>query len=162
MGTLLLYGIAILVALFGLKTLGELIGTKKKPDTSRAPYGARKSLLTVGELDIYRKIIAELPGNFHLCPKVNLNDVLQPGENGWKNGDRNRISQKHLDLVIIDSDTGRIRLAIEIDDRSHNKPKAQQNDQFKNNALAEARIPLLRIAPRQSIAIEEILQAMAA
>ncbi|QYK54256.1 MAG: DUF2726 domain-containing protein [Fimbriimonadaceae bacterium] len=128
----------------------------------RQPFSAKASLLTAPELNFARGIIPYLPDHLHLCPKVSLKDVVHHGPNGLKNGNFGRISQKHLDFVIIESETGRIRLAIEIDDRSHQRADRQKSDQVKNQALAEAGIPLLRIAPRQSIAIEEILQAMAA
>jgi hypothetical protein len=135
---------------------------KKKSVASRLPFKAQDSLLTPPELDFARGVIPYLPSHLHLCPKVSLKDVIHHGPNGMKNGNFGRISQKHLDFVIIESQTGRIRLAIEIDDRSHQRADRQKSDQVKNEALAKAGIPLLRIRPRQSVAIEDILQAIAA
>ncbi|MBX3114538.1 MAG: DUF2726 domain-containing protein [Fimbriimonadaceae bacterium] len=132
------------------------------PSVSISDYSAKESLLTAPELDFARRTNPYLPNEFHLCPKVSFKDVVDHGSNGFKNGNFGRISQKHLDFVIIESDTGRIRLAIEIDDRSHQRADRQKSDQVKNQALAEAGIPILRLAPWQSITIEEILQAMAA
>lgn len=159
---LLIFGGSILlgISILGL-FLKRLFITSVKP-VDRQPFSRKESLLTPPELDFARGVIPYLPSHLHLCPKVSLKDVIHHGPNGMKNGNFGRISQKHLDFVIIESQTGRIRLAIEIDDRSHQRADRQKSDQVKNEALAEAGIPLLRIRPRQSVAIGDILQAIAA
>jgi chaperonin GroEL (HSP60 family) len=50
-----------------------------------------------------------------------------------------------LDFVLCDPRTTHVRLAIELDDRSHDSAGRKRRDVFVNEALAAAKIPLLRI-----------------
>lgn len=59
--------------------------------------------------------------------------------------DWNRISQKQLDFVIYDENSNNVLLVIELDDSSHFRVSVKKKDAAKNEILAEANIPILRI-----------------
>ena len=80
-----------------------------------------------------------------LALKVRLADVIYCTDRTWSKGYRQRISQKHLDFVLYDTATKRILLAIELDDRSHEKAHRKARDEFVDRSLAAAGVPLLRI-----------------
>ncbi|EBP7219096.1 DUF2726 domain-containing protein, partial [Salmonella enterica] len=61
------------------------------------------------------------------------------------------VSQWHCDVVITDR-TGRIIVAVELDDRSHQAPKRQRRDLLLEEVLKQAGIPLLRGDDEQQLA----------
>jgi hypothetical protein len=58
---------------------------------------------------------------------------------------RNRIHAKHVDFVLCDHGNLEARLAIELDDPSHDAPDRVRRDDFVDRALAAANLPLLRV-----------------
>ncbi|EDV0264285.1 DUF2726 domain-containing protein, partial [Salmonella enterica subsp. salamae] len=61
------------------------------------------------------------------------------------------VSQWHCDVVITDR-AGRIIVAVELDDRSHEAPKRQRRDLLLEEVLKQAGIPLLRGDDEQQLA----------
>lgn len=57
----------------------------------------------------------------------------------------NRISAKHLDFILCDPQSCAVKLAIELDDASHDSAKRQARDTFLDAACQSAGLPLLRI-----------------
>jgi hypothetical protein len=80
-----------------------------------------------------------------LALKVRLADVIYCTDRTWSRGYGQRISQKHLDFVLYDTATTRILLAIELDDRSHEKAHRKARDEFVDRSLDAAGVPLLRV-----------------
>ncbi|MGR5318484.1 DUF2726 domain-containing protein, partial [Vibrio mediterranei] len=60
----------------------------------------------------------------------------------------NKVTSKHVDVVIVAAKTSEIVCAIELDDASHRTKRAKLQDSEKNYALDAAGIPLYRIKPR--------------
>ena len=109
------------------------------------PYYSREHLLTRGELAFYRVLRQVLPPRLHVSFKARLSDVIACPGWAWKQGFHSRISQKHLDFVVVDADTTAIRFAIELDDRSHQRRDRQERDLFLDRALAAAGVALVRV-----------------
>ena len=134
----LVIGIACLVLILGL--LKRWLGAP-----GPLPYFSRVALLSDGELAFYQALRRALPQHVIICPKVRLADVINCSGEDWKQGFGGRISQKHLDFVIADSDSTAIVLAIELDDKSHRRADRRQRDEFLDRALSAANIPLVRV-----------------
>ena len=70
--------------------------------------------------------------HFYVFAKVRLADLIKPRGNNqklfWK------IQAKHLDFVICDGNL-RVRLIIELQDRSHNNPTRKERDDFMKEVL---------------------------
>ncbi len=77
--------------------------------------------------------------------QVRLADIINCSESDWQKGYGPKISAKHIDFVLFDKNTTKIRLCIELDDPSHDKPERKRRDVFVNKALESAGVPLLRI-----------------
>jgi very-short-patch-repair endonuclease len=82
---------------------------------------------------------------------VRLADLIQvrpqtPKYQSWQN----RIHAKHVDFLLCDQGTLEAKLAVELDDKTHNRPDRRQRDQFVDQALADAGLPLLRIDAGES------------
>lgn len=109
------------------------------------PYFSRETLLSDGELAFYRVLLPSLPRGLAICMKVRLSDVINCSGQAWRQGWGARISQKHLDFVLIDAETTAIRLVIELDDRTHQRKDRRERDIFVDSALDCAGVPILRV-----------------
>lgn len=73
--------------------------------------------------------------------KVRLADVITAKD--WTSKYGRKISQKHLDFVLITPKTTRIVAAVELNDASHDASERQQRDEFLGQALRSAGVPLI-------------------
>lgn len=80
--------------------------------------------------------------------KVRLADIITCSDADWKRGHANRIAQKHVDFVVSCAQSSRIVAAVELDDRSHQRPERRQRDLFVNHLFAQMRVRLVRIPAR--------------
>ena len=83
----------------------------------------------------------------NIFTKIRLADLLiiKDFESYWeKIGLFRKISQKHIDFIISDTN-GKILCLIELDDKTHNYQKTTiENDKFKNELFENLEIPLIR------------------
>ncbi len=70
----------------------------------------------------------------------------------------NKIQSKHIDFVLCNKNEIKPILAIELDDSSHQKPDRQKRDEFVDNALKQAGLPLLRVPARGNYDPQELKQ----
>lgn len=122
-------------------------GKKTQKSEEKYPYQKKKYLLTINERNFY-EVLSEVAQEHNklLFTKVRLEDLLlTPGSYRERQIYRNKVKSKHIDFVLCDKETVSPILAIELDDSTHNEEKAQERDEFKNRALANAGLPILRI-----------------
>lgn len=110
------------------------------------PYEKRPQLLTEAELAFYRVLHSATAGDWPLFAMVRLADLIQvkspaSSSQSWQN----KIQAKHLDFVLCDPETLEAKLAIELDDASHQRPDRKARDAFVDQALGAAGLPILRI-----------------
>ena len=98
-----------------------------------------KEFLSPSETEFKRYLEQNLPDNIEIHCKVRLADILA-SETSYR-----RIIMMHVDFVLFDKTTQQVVLAIELDDQSHNTPKARQRDEIKNNALKESEVKYVRV-----------------
>jgi very-short-patch-repair endonuclease len=139
----------LLAALLLIAALVYFLARRARP--AKPPYQKRRSLLTAAEIRFYRVLQGAVVGDWPIFAMVRLADLIQvkaktAGYQRWFNP----IVAKHVDFVICDPETLEPRLAIELDDASHNSPKRIARDQLVNAALAAAGLPLLRVRAAKS------------
>jgi very-short-patch-repair endonuclease len=86
-----------------------------------------------------------VPDGLALCFKVRLCDLIDCAADARRKGFWSKIAQKHIDFVVVDAGDTAIRLAIELDDRSHDRKDRRDRDAFVDGALAAAGIPIFRV-----------------
>ena len=116
------------------------------------PYEAVTSLLTSAEQRFYRALQSILGEQVIILAKVRVADLMNvkssiSGKSFWKHF--SRISQKHVDFVILDSQKFTTLCLIELDDKSHNNPERIKRDRFIDRITIQTGLPLYRI-PVQS------------
>jgi hypothetical protein len=91
---------------------------------------------------LYRRLVQALPGHIVLA-QVQLMQALRFRRGAWSPSVFNRICQLSVDFLVLKPDTS-IVAAVELDDRSHERPDRRDADARKEHALWSAGVPLLR------------------
>lgn len=117
-------------------------------ERDRLPYRSRETLLSRGEAAFFEPLQRALNGEFLIMSKVRLADLVSCSATEWRGGHGGAISQKHVDFVLCDPKTTRFILAIELDDRTHEREDRKRRDLFMDEVLSTVRIPLLRVRAR--------------
>ena len=124
--------------------------------TELQKYYRKKSYITTqNELNMYRKLLNICKKyNLILLTQVALYEIIEvnlPKDNKDYIKYFNKIKSKTIDFVIVDEDTTRIRLCIELDDYTHNYKNRIIRDEFINNLFKDLDISILRITSKQDI-----------
>lgn len=102
-------------------------------------------------------------GSVVIFAKVRLEDLLivpDRGDLSRHQSARGRVKSRHLDFVLCDAATTRPLLAIELDDRSHDRERSRHGDETKNKALESAGLPMLRVKASSRYSVEEVRGAV--
>jgi very-short-patch-repair endonuclease len=139
----ILIAIIVVIAVFaGL--LRDKFDTKdEKP---KFEYKRRNWFLTKAEHEFYKALVQAVGQDYIIFAQVHLPTLLDEkvvGQN-WKAAFRH-VSQKSVDFVLCDKSYISPKLAIELDDKSHDRPDRQDRDIEVERILKGAGMPLLRI-----------------
>lgn len=136
-----------------LKTNYEINNNQEKTQTNNTrieenlnnDYYKKEYLITKTERELYY-LLKEITqkNNLEIFTQVSLYEIVKIKNNNNYNKNFNKISRKTIDFIITDKNT-KIKLCIELDDYTHNKPKRIERDIFVNNLFKEINLPLLRI-----------------
>ena len=113
-------------------------------ETGLRPYFRRKHLLTPTELSFY-EVLRRVVYDYVVFAKVRLADLIDANERhqSWQ-ANFNRIRSKHIDFVICDDDS-RPLLAVELDDKSHERPDRVARDHDVDHLFDAVSFPLVRV-----------------
>ena len=116
------------------------------------PYRLRDDFLSAAELSFYQVLRTVVGDRTQICPKVGLGDLFfaETGDRPKNRAFANRIDRKHVDFVLCDPKTMRPLVAVELDDRSHEREDRQQRDVFVEGVFAAAGLPLVRVPVRSA------------
>jgi len=115
-------------------------------DTPALPYRAAPSLLTPTEAAFHAVLRQAVGPQAVIQCKVRLADILHT-----QRGDMaafRRVSQKHVDFVLCQPESLKSLLAVELDDRSHDRPDRQDRDRFVDQAYKQAGLAVLHVPVR--------------
>lgn len=154
--------IVIIIILVGIITyLEKKIQTNNSTDeviiksnNYKEDYEKKEYLLTPTELKFYKllkTITDEL--SYTLFTQIALYEIVNC--KNFKNF--NKIKSKSIDFVITEKNC-KIKLCIELDDKTHNTNKRIERDTFINDMFKELDIKLLRIPVQNFYNLEELKQ----
>lgn len=142
-------GLAVLVAGIMLMRLWSGPG--------RMPYTTRPALVTKAELRFYKSLQKAVQDDWEIFAMVRVADLIRVEKNAPKRRKwLNKILAKHVDFVLCDPGTLEPQMAIELDDRSHERPDRIERDIFMNEAFESAGLPLLRVPVEKSYRSREV------
>lgn len=114
----------------------------------RLRFRRQEYIFSNAEYRFFNHLVEAVGDDYLVFGKVRIADVLTPddrlsGKAWWRAF--TAISSKHLDFVLCRQDAS-IVCAIELDDRSHNKPERLERDALVDAACTQAGLPLARFA----------------
>jgi len=150
--------VAIVVGLFiAVKLIQEQSGEK-------AGYENRGNLFTPAERSFLEVLEQALDSRYRVFGKVRLGDLIKPAKGsaaGKRTAALNRINQKHVDFVICTANELALVGVLELDDQSHGCEDRAGRDEFVDQALAMAGIPLLRFPAKKAYAVQNVRARLA-
>jgi hypothetical protein len=134
-------------------TVFEIFKPKSKSNYSYS----RKEFLSPTELAFFQTLIQIINGKYFISTQVQLARIInvQKGTNDEKIY-FNKIIQKSVDFVLLDKNTMEVKLVIELDDYTHKRYDRNQRDNFVDNALKSANIPIVHIPVSDNYKPEEL------
>ena len=128
-------------------------------NTYNLPYLKKKYLLTIAEKNFYEVLKLAIEGSgYYICPKVRVADLLYVNTRITNRFQFhfNKIVGKHIDFVLCNEYTMTPIIAIELDDRSHDRKDRVERDIFINQAFKSADLRLVRFKVGGSYSLTEI------
>jgi hypothetical protein len=117
---------------------------------SNFSYKRKQFFFTRSENEFFGLLQRTLEGrNLIIFPKVRVADVLETTSGG--HGGFNRISQKHVDYLLVSLPNFQPVMAIELDGKSHGSEKQQKRDADKDQGFKSANLPLVRVAVSRNL-----------
>lgn len=107
-----------------------------------------KRFLTDAEFSYFRKLEEQYGKDYYIIPQVVLSSIIDVDMSRYYfayKGYRTKIDKKTLDFVIFDKLTFAPVLAIELDDRTHERPDRVLRDEFVNTLLEKVNIKIERV-----------------
>jgi very-short-patch-repair endonuclease len=124
-------------------------------DVALKPFLRRKYLLSAAErrfFDVLRRVV----GGTLVFPKVRLADLVAADDRHLlRKSNFDHIKSKHIDFVVCDAALSPV-VAIELDDKSHQRPDRRARDRDVNRILEIAALPILRVPVRSTYDEQEI------
>ena len=117
------------------------------------PFKLRDDFLSNAELSFYQVLRGVVAQRALVFTKVNLGDLffVATGDQRKNRALANRIDRKHVDFLLCDPKTVRPIVAIELDDKSHERPDRMERDKLVQGVFSAAGLPLIRIAVKASL-----------
>lgn len=149
-------GLLILILVFVI-VIARGDGAAETPE--KLPYRRRQSLLTQSQRNFFGLLKTALRGRevfvFVKLPLTELLFIPKDTENAqeWFN----KLQGRFADFVVCNS-SGRILLAIELDETSPQQGRGVKRDIFLEQAFGEAGLPLVRVPVAYVYDINEIVQ----
>ena len=159
--------LGILFTIIVLFMAAAVVFKRKRKGNAGYSYEQRGQLFTPAELSflsVLDEVVSHDECRYRVMGKVRVADVLQPASAKAKGKQarslwwisHSRISQKHFDFVLCAPDTLKPLIAVELDDSSHRRARAQQRDSLLNDACKSAGFPLLRIPAKRNYDVGQI------
>lgn len=146
--------VIVLVLKFFTENISKKKESKKKPVYK---YSRKEFLISRAEHEFFYILVEVLGGQYYVFTQVHLPTILDHkvvGQN-WK-GAFSHINGKSVDFVICDKAYIKPLLAIELDDRSHEREDRIERDSVVEQMLKDANMPLLRFLNNGFFIKEEI------
>jgi len=122
-------------------------------------YNHKNFFLTRSEHECYDALVEAVGMEYRIFAQVHLPTIVDHAVRGqnWRAA-LAHINRKSVDFVLCDKAYLSPKLAIELDDKSHERPDRQERDREVERILREAGVPLLRLKNYESSNSIELAQ----
>jgi very-short-patch-repair endonuclease len=151
--------IAVLVLILAIVAVIKVFIKQKAQGEQTYPYEKEPALFSPAERSFLGVLEQVINNRYRLMGKIRLADIVKVksglNKSAWQNA-FNKIQSKHIDIVACDPTTLSILFVIELDDKTHSQSKRQNRDQFVDNVLRAAGIPIVHFTAKNSYSLQEI------
>lgn len=157
----------VILAVIGLSVLAALVdyfsGKSEVADDgevhTKRPYTYRRKpfFMTRAENNFFQGLRKAVGDDYVIFAQVHLPTIVDekvPGQD-WKSA-RWKIDRKSVDFVLCDPVYLNPKLAIELDDPSHERPERQDRDRYVEGVLEQAQLALLRISYKENFSVDDL------
>ena len=151
--------VAIVVALVIVVSILKIKFEGGEDEKKLYQYKKKNFFLTRAEHECFDALTKAVGNEFIIFAQVHLPTLIDNkvvGQN-WRGAFRH-INGKSVDFVLCDKAYISPKLAIELDDKTHERPDRQERDREVERILKEAGVPLLRIENRGGFDSNEFSQ----
>jgi hypothetical protein len=149
-----------IVAVLVVLAVGALIlVSSKKTPAPTFPYQREAQLLSLAERSFLGVLEQAVGDQYRIMGKVRLADVIKVrfGMNGkGRQSAFNRIQSKHVDFVVCNAKDLAVQYVVELDDQSYDRAKRQDRDEFVDQALQAANVPIVHFSAKRSYAVADV------
>ena len=158
MTILIIFVILMAVVFIVLKKFSPDIFNNEEKE-SKSPYNYKKKdfLMSRAEHEFFNILVEAVGNQYYVFPQIHLSTILDNkvvGQN-WRGAFRH-IDEKSVDFVICDKAYIKPILAIELDDKTHEREDRKGRDGEVERILNESGLALLRFGNNGSFNKEEI------
>lgn len=149
-------------AIFLIKKLSAASPTDNRV-RSDADYVVKPSVLSPAERSFFGVLRPLLPLGVDCLIKVRLGDVFALRKDlGTAERARawNRIGQKHVDFLLVQSADLKPLAGIELDDSSHEREDRRQRDALVDEIFQSSKVPLLHVKVRETYNPESLSESL--
>lgn len=154
----------VIVLLFIIAGIFAALKSKQQSKVEVLAFESRDTLFTPAERSFLGVLEQSIDSRYRVFGKVRLGDIVKPAK-GLSNSKRttalNRINQKHLDFVLCSASDLAVIGVVELDDQSHARDDRSGRDEFVDQALVGAKIPVARFSAKKGYAIHEVRSKLA-
>ena len=151
--------IIVLVLLLAIVAVIKVFLKRKAQGEQTYPYEKEPALFSPAERSFLGVLEQVVNNRYRLMGKIRLADIVKVksglNKSAWQNA-FNKIQSKHIDIVACDPTTLSVLFVIELDDKTHSQSKRQNRDQFVDNVLRAAGIPIVHFTAKNSYSLQEI------
>ncbi len=150
----MLGAIAGLIALLSRNRVRESPEAKAKP---KYEYKRKSFFMTRTEQAFYKGLVQAVGSEFFIFPQAHLPTLIDekvPGQD-WRAA-RSHVNRKSVDFVLCDKEYISPKLAIELDDSSHERQERIERDREVERIFDSVGMPLLRVEYRENLSVEEL------
>lgn len=144
--------IVILVLIAALKA-------KQPSKVDDLAFESKGTLFSPAERSFFGVLEQALDSRYRVFGKVRLGDLVKPAKvlskSKWTTA-QNKIQQKHVDFVVCSAADCAVVGIVELDDQSHARADRAGRDEFVDQALAGAMIPVVHIPAKKGYAIQDV------
>ena len=155
----------LFVAVVVIAVVKGLLGSKRDAGSHLSHIRKCLHLFSPAERSFLGVLEQALGDQHRVMGKVRLVDVIKvrSGMNGkGRQSAVNRIQSKHVDFVVCHAKDLAVQYVVELDDKSHDRATRQGRDEFVDQALQAAGVPIFHFSVKRSYAVAEVQKVLAA
>jgi very-short-patch-repair endonuclease len=159
-------GIVVVLVVLAVGALiwvsSNLVSSKMAPAPT-FPYQRQTHLVSPAERSFLGVLEQAVGDQYRIMGKVRLADVIKV-RFGMNRKDRqgavNRIQSKHVDFVVCHAKDLAVKYVVELDDQSHERATRRDRDEFVDQALQAAGVPIVHFHVKRSYAVAEVQKVL--